>query len=132
MRITSEESERQKRIGSSRRQNTTNAHCAQLELNAIQGSSKQEVSVPKPKTDPIKVNELTCLVEAMRQQSQPRPSDLVNPYSQNKVRVRRDKPYRPDCCQCLSCGEEGHRALGCLKRQKNQGNVNWSLQRGTQ
>lgn len=146
MRITSEESERQKRIGSSRRQTTTNAHCAQLELNAIQESSKQEVSVPKSKTDPIKeltakVNELTSLVEAMRQHRQPRPSDLVNPYSQNKMRVRRDKPYgcptcveqnRPDCCHCFSCGEEGHRAVGCLKRQKNQGNVNRSLQRGTQ
>lgn len=67
IRIKSEESQSQTRIGSSRRQTTTNAHCAQLELNAIQECSRQEVSVPKPKTNPIKeltakVNELTSLV----------------------------------------------------------------------
>lgn len=144
MRITSEESERQKRIGSARRQTTTSAHSAQLELNVIQEYSKQEGSAFKTKTDPIKdptakVDELTTQVEAMRQQNQPPPSDPVNLYSQNKARVRKDKPYgcscvgqnRPDCCHCFSCGEESHRAVGCLKRQKNQGNTNRSLQQGT-
>lgn len=76
MRITSEESERQKRIRSSQRQITASAHSAQLELNTVQEYSKQEGSVFKTKTGPIKelaakVDELTSLVEAMRQQSQP-------------------------------------------------------------
>lgn len=146
MRITSEESERQKRIGSSRRQNTTSAHSAQSELNTIQECSKQDRPVDTTKTDPIKeltakVNELAGLVEAMRQQTLARASDLANPYSQNRSRNRKDKTFgcpncveqnRPDCCHCFICGEEGHRAVGCLKKSKNQGNVNRSLQRGAQ
>ncbi|KAL3967300.1 c-opsin [Sarotherodon galilaeus] len=129
MRITSEESERQKRIGSSRRQNY-----------------KQDRPIDTTKTDPIKeltakVNELAGLVEAMRQQTLARASDLANPYSQNRSRNRKDKTFgcpncveqkSPDCCHCFICGEEGHRAVGCLKKSKNQGNVNRSLQRGAQ
>lgn len=146
MRITSEESERQKRIGSSRRQNTTSAHSAQSELNTLQECRKQDRPIDTTKTDPIKeltakVNELAGLVEAMRQQTLARPSDLANPYSQNRSRNRKDKTFgcpncveqnRPDCCHCFICGEEGHRAVGCLKKSKNQGNVNRSLQRGAQ
>ncbi|KAL3983393.1 hypothetical protein ACER0C_015018 [Sarotherodon galilaeus] len=146
MRITSEESERQKRIGSSCRQNTTSAHSAQSELNTIQECSKQDRPIDTTKTDPIKeltakVNELAGLVEAMRQQTLARPSDLANPYSQNRSRNRKDKTFgcpngleqnRPDCRHCFICGEEGHRAVGCLKKSKNQGNVNRSLQRGAQ
>ncbi|CAI5668470.1 unnamed protein product [Oreochromis niloticus] len=146
MRITSEESERQKRIGSSHRQNTTSAHSAQSELNTLQECRKQDRPIDTTKTDPIreltaKVNELAGLVEAMRQQTLARPSDLVNPYSQNRSRNRKDKTFgcpncveqnRPDCCHCFICGEEGHRAVGCLKKSKNQGNVNRSLQRGAQ
>lgn len=72
IRITSEESERQKRIGSSRWQNTTSAHSAQSLLNTVQESSRTDKPVNNIKTDPIKqltakVNELTGLVEAMRQ-----------------------------------------------------------------
>ncbi|KAL3995790.1 scotin [Sarotherodon galilaeus] len=146
MRITSEESERQKRIGSSRRQNTTSAHSAQSELNTLQECRKQDRPIDTTKTDPIKeltakVNELAGLVEAMRQQTLARPSDLANPYSQNRSRNRKDKTFgcpncveqnRPDCCHCFICGEEGHRAVGCLKKSTNQGNVNRSLQRGAQ
>ncbi|CAI5670878.1 unnamed protein product [Oreochromis niloticus] len=146
MRITSEESERQKRIGSSRRQNTTSAHSAQSELNTLQECRKQDRPIDTTKTDPIKeltakVNELAGLVEAMRQQTLARTSDLANPYSQNRSRSRKDKTFgcpncveqnRPDCCHCFICGEGGHRAVGCLKKSKNQGNVNRSLQRGAQ
>lgn len=144
MRITSEESERQKRIGSSRRQNTTSAHSAQSELNTVQEGSKPDRPVHTTKADPIKeltakVNELTGLVEAMRQQTLSRPSDPVNSYSQNRSRNRRDfgcpscvEQNRSDCCHCFICGEEGHRAVGCLKKSKNQGNGNRSLQRGGQ
>ena len=146
MRITSEESERQKRIGSSRRQNTTSAHSVQSELSTAQECSKQDKLVHTTKTDPIKeltakVNELTGLVEAMRQQTLLRPSDPVNPYTQNRSSNRRDKPFGcpkcvelncSDCRHCFFCGEEGHRALGCLKKPKNQGNANRSLQRGNQ
>lgn len=38
---------------------------------------------------------------------------------------------RASCFHCFSCGQEGHRAVGCLKK-KRQGNETWSLGRGTQ
>jgi len=146
MRITSEESERQKRIGSSRRQNTTSAHSAQSELSTVQECSKQDRPVHTTKADPIKeltakVAELAGLVEAMRQQTISRPFDPVNQYSQNRSRNRKDRTFgcpncveqnRSDCCHCFICGEEGHRAVGCLKKHKNQGNADRSLQRGVQ
>lgn len=146
MKITSEESERQKRIGSSCRQNATSAHSAQSEPSTVQECSKQDRPVHTIKTDPIKeltakVNELTGLVEAMRQQTLSRPADPVNPYSQNRAGNRKYKTFgcpncveqnRSDCCHFFFCGEEGHRAVGCLKKPKNQGNANRSLQRGNQ
>lgn len=72
-------------MGSSRRQTTTSAHSAQLELNVVQdNSNKEESSAFKTKTDPVKelaakVDELTRMVEAMRQQSQLQPPDPMNP-----------------------------------------------------
>lgn len=141
VKITSEESERQKRIGSSRRQNVTSAHSAQSELSTVQECSKQDRPAHTAKTDPIKeltakVNELTGLVEAMRQQAPLRPADPVNSYSQNRAGNRKYKTFgcpncveqnRPDCRHCFICGEEGHRAAGCLKKPRNQGNANRSL-----
>lgn len=146
MRITSEESERQKRIGSSRRQNTTSAHSAQSELNTVQECSKSDRPVHTTKTDPIKeltakVDQLAGLVETMRQQTLSRPTDPGSSYSQNRSRIRKDKVFGcsscveqnlSDCSHCFICGEGGHRAVGCLKKPKNQGNGNRSLQRGGQ
>lgn len=70
MRITSEESEQQKRIGPSRRQTVTSAHSAQFERCTAQGHVDQNGG----KTDPVmelalKVNQLTRMVEALRRQS---------------------------------------------------------------
>lgn len=146
MRITSEESERQKRIGLSRRQ-PTSAHSAQLELNTVhQHNAKQESTIVNPKPDPVKeltakVDELTKIIEAMKWQSRPWPTDQGSQYSQDKGRKKKERSYgcpkcveqnRSDCPHCFSCGEEGHRAMGCLKRQKNQGNANRSLPWGNQ
>lgn len=36
-----------------------------------------------------------------------------------------------DCSHCVVCGESGHRAVGCLKRTKFQGNWNRPLSRET-
>ena len=139
MRITSEESERQKRIGSSRRQPTTGAHSVQLECNTAQESiTKHESSVVRAKSDPIKeltakIEELTNTVETMKQQRQPQSTHVLSQDSQNKSRARKERPYgcpecvkqnRPNCSHCFFCGEEGHRAVGCLKKQKRQGNAN--------
>lgn len=37
-----------------------------------------------------------------------------------------------DCSHCFVCSESGHRAVGCLKRTKSQGNWNRSLSRDSQ
>lgn len=37
---------------------------------------------------------------------------------------------RTDCNHCFACGEEGHCAVGCLKRSKPSGNGPWSWQGG--
>lgn len=71
MRITSEESERQKRIGLPHRQPTT-AHSAEQELSAAQEYNTKKVSSSaKIKTNPVKelaakIDELTKMIEAMK------------------------------------------------------------------
>ncbi|KAK0131547.1 hypothetical protein N1851_033722 [Merluccius polli] len=35
----------------------------------------------------------------------------------------------PNCNHCFFCGEEGHRAVGCLKKSKVSGNETRSRQR---
>lgn len=79
MKITSEENERMKRLGSSRRQTVTNAHSAQLEPAEVKKPSPKSESVEsksdQTKPDPLrdlttKVEELTRLVMAMQKHNQ--------------------------------------------------------------
>lgn len=147
MKITSEENERMKRLGLSRRQTVTNAHSAQLEPDVVKTPSTKSESVGskshQTKPDPLrdlttKVEELTRLVETMQKQNQQQLAHNGCQYSQNRTQSKRGKPYgcpscveqnRQDCKHCFTCGEEGHRAAGCLKRPKRQGNSNRALER---
>ncbi|XP_046692674.1 uncharacterized protein LOC124377300 [Silurus meridionalis] len=144
MKITSEENERMKRLGG-RRQMVTNAHSAQLESDVVKTPSiKAESLGPKSKQtkpDPLsdltaKVEELTRLVQTMQNQQQL--THNGRQYSQNRTHSKRGRPYgcpscveqdRQDCKHCFTCGEEGHRAAGCLQRPKRQGNSNRALER---
>lgn len=144
MKITSEENERMRRLGSSRRQTVTNTHSAQLEPDgAKRPSPKSEGAEPKTnqtKPDPLKdlttkVEELTRLVLTMQKEKEQQPTNYGRQYNQNRTQSRRGKPYgcpscveqeKQDCKHCFICGEEGHRAAGCLKRPKRQGNFNRS------
>lgn len=146
MKITSEENERMKRLGSSRRQAVTNAHSAQLEPDEIKksnpksasGESKSSQIRPDPLRDlTTKVEELTKLVMSMQKQSEQQPKHYENQYSQNRTQAKRGKTYgcpscveqgRHDCKHCFICGDEGHRAAGCLKRPRKQGNFNRPLE----
>ena len=145
MKITSEENERMKRLGSSRRQTVTNTHSAQLEPDGARRPSPKSESVESKlsttKPDPLrdlttKVEELTRLVMTMQKQNQ-QPIHNERQYSQNRTQTKRGKPYgcpscveqdRQDCKHCFICGEEGHRAAGCLQRTKRQGNFNRPLE----
>lgn len=119
IRNTSEESERQKTIGSSR-QNTTSAHSVQSDLHSIQESRKPDRPVTIAKTDPIKeltnkVIELTGLVEAMLQQTFSRPLDPAIVYPQSRSKNRKDRTFGcPNCVEQNSLfrlwgrGPQGH------------------------
>lgn len=147
MKITSEENERMKRLGSFRRHTVTNAQSAQLEPSMVKTPSTKSESVGfksnQTKPDPLrdlttKVEELTRLVETMQKQNQQRLTYSGHQYSQNRTQSKRGKRYgcpscveqdRQNCKHCFTCGEEGHRAAGCLNRPEKQGNSNRALER---
>lgn len=87
----------------------------------------------KPKMD--KVEKLT-LVERMQSSMQKQKSEQASYPRRDKMDGKKDKPYRcdkcvelnrSDCTHCFSCGENGHRAGGCLKNPKYHGNYRRSL-----
>lgn len=141
-RIMSDENERQRRLGPTTRHKPTSVHSAQVEANAAQSRSVEEENVrKKPKTDMIqelteKVEKLTNIVELMQQSIHTQRSEQVSHPRRDKMGGKREKPYgcdkcvdlnRPDCTHCFYCGEDGHRAVGCLKNPKRQGNYGRSL-----
>lgn len=144
--IMSDESERQRRLGTATRQRLTNVHSAQSEVNAVQCPSGKEEK--KPKTDMIqqlteKVEHLTSMVELMKQsiQTQTHNAEQVSHSGKGRGDRRRERPYgcdkcveqkHLDCPHCFHCGEVGHRAVGCLKKPTRQGNWGRSLQRDKQ
>lgn len=145
MKITSDESERQRRLGSALRPKQTSAHSAQVEAEHIkQPNAKKETVEQKNKTDIVqqlsdKVEMLTKLVESLAEAVQ---KNQVCNYSSAKPQMdRKERPYGcpkclekglQDCRHCFICGGEGHRAIGCLKRPQRQGNASRLLQRDKQ
>lgn len=140
MKITSDESERQRRLGSTSRQKQTAAHSAQVEAEPVKESnSKKETADRKSKTDNVqqlaeRIDVLTKLVDSLAETVQ---KDHACRCSSPKPQmVRKERPYgcpkcrekgSQDCKHCFYCGDEGHRAVGCLKKTKRQGNENRSL-----
>lgn len=136
MRITSAESERQHRLGSSHRPKQTVAHSVQVETeNAKHPTTKRETTEQKNKTDTVqqlsdKIDTLTKLVDSLAETVQ---KDHMYNYSPARLQMsRKERSYGcpkcvekglQDCRHCFTCGEEGHRAVGCLKCPNRQGNV---------
>ncbi|KAE8291518.1 hypothetical protein D5F01_LYC08868 [Larimichthys crocea] len=141
--IMCDKSERQRRLGPAICQRLTKVHSAQSEVNAAQCPGVKE-KVPKP--DVIqqlteKLEQLTSMVDLMKQSMQTQAAGQFSHNGKGKGDRRREKPYscdkcveqnRPDCFHCFHCGEEGHRAVGCLKRPTRQGNWSRSLPRDKQ
>lgn len=148
MRITSEESERQRRLGPTPRHNQPKAHSAQLEANAAQAQGAKQQTVEQAVGIDIiqqlsaKIEALTKVVDSLKQPTQVRPPEQACQCPQRKpTTAGRERTYGcPKCVEqglshcrhCFVCGEEGHRAMGCLKKQRNQGNWSRSLQGGNQ
>lgn len=141
-RTMKDENERQRRLGPTIRHKPTNVHSAQVEANAAQSLSvKEENGEKKPKMDVIqdlteKVEKLTSLVEIMQQSIYKQKSEQASYPRRGRMDSKKDKPYGCDKCvelnlldcnHCFYCGENGHRAVGCLKNPKHQGNYRRSL-----
>lgn len=137
-----DENERHRRLGVATRYKPTGVQSAQVEANAAQSPIvKEENEEKKPKMGMIqelteKVEKLTSLVELMQQSVDKQKSEQVIRQRRSNMDNKRDKPYGcdkcvqlnlPDCNHCFYCGENGHRAVGCLQNPKHQGNDRRSL-----
>lgn len=206
IRITSDESERQRRLGQSTRHKVVHAHSAQFESYS---GAKEMVGVAETAKDKtiqqlkVQIEALTTAVNSLKQSGMPKPSNswyeynetqpqrrqqlqqppqqpafdfqhptlfppsampLYNPdtevHSQTQYQSQRQYRSRPKtqffssrgslqrqqqsrchectdknlttCSHCFICGAEGHRAVGCLRKPKEQGNGERSLQRDNQ
>lgn len=140
MKVTSEECERQRRLGSSHRTKQVSAHVAHADGEVKQ--TKNETTDKKQKADTVKqlaekIDALTKVVDSLAERVQRERSNSAPRQSASKT----ERLYAcPKCVQvgskscnhCFSCGEEGHRAIGCLKRLKQQGNESRLLRRDKQ
>ena len=137
MKITNTEDERQRRLGANARQKHINVHSTQLDVAAAaqDSSVRKDFSNKKPMADALqqlteKVEKLMNKVERMQQPLQAQKSESCH-HCHVKVDQKRSQSYscakclelnRPGCTHCFYCGEDGHRAVGCLKKPKRQEN----------
>nr|XP_020441120.1 uncharacterized protein LOC109951150 [Monopterus albus]XP_020441121.1 uncharacterized protein LOC109951150 [Monopterus albus] len=142
IKTTTEESERKRRLGRSSTPKVSHAHAANTEHKE---KSKDDIKVSHTDKDST-IQRLSAQVEALTQAMESlkaftaqvtmpaRKDSLLKP--QTERRVQRPKSCEncasqgnPTCHHCFACGEEGHRAVGCLKRNKPSGNWRRSGQR---
>lgn len=147
MKITSDENERLRRLGPPTRVKPSVANSVQVNDEAS-GDVKVEkgVVVKKGQDDQIKlltarIDTLTSMVDAIQHSMTVRTESGCQ-CSSNQPTPRRVSRWRcctrcadegrQDCRHCFICGEEGHQAVGCLRRIQRQGNESRPLQRGDQ
>lgn len=121
-------------------------HNAELEVNATHGSgTRRDRSEQKPTSDRIhelaeKVEKLSSIIKSMTKPFQTQQQEHMFQGYAGRMPPRRDRLYGcPNCteknmanCQhCFYCGEEGLRAVGCLKKPARQGKGSRSLPRDT-
>ena len=148
IKTTMEESERKRRLGRSSNRKLTQAHSILAEPeeilssvgetqikskdNVIQRLSAQVEALTQAMETLKQLSTTTQVPEGLHQTTHQCCSDKTRP--EKKTR----RPYgcpqciaqaQPNCSHCFFCGEEGHRAIGCLKRQKQAGNGRRSGQR---
>lgn len=140
--IISDENEHQRRLGQVARQKAAQAHGAVTETKDNIAKEQQSSQTIKQLADQVQT--LTNLVASLMEQKavQPYlspplpPANLPFQPSVNHPKLPSKKIYLcqkcteqnlQDCSHCFVCSESGHRAVGCLKRTKIQGNWNRSL-----
>ena len=151
IKTTSEVSERRRRLGHSTRSKTTYAQSGEVSSEKPEGN--KEDSRHKGKDEEVQklttqVQALTQMVESLKQlklqsdtHTQDSSQQSCHCASAHTKRPPQNKgrPYGcascveqnlPNCQHCFACGEEGHRAVGCLKKRKPAGNQQRSQPRG--
>ncbi|KAL0199247.1 hypothetical protein M9458_007787, partial [Cirrhinus mrigala] len=125
VKVTSEEEERQRRIQSLPRTKVTHARSAQIE-----GGPEIKAAAAMTEQTDKEIRKLITQVEALTnvvtslQQAKEKEQQCQ---CMTKAPEKRRRPGCPNCIKqgkeqtcshCFFCGEEGHRAVGCLNRQK--------------
>lgn len=145
IRTTTEESERKRRLGRSSAQKVTQAHAANTEHKE---KTKDDVKVNHVNNDhtlqrlSAQVKALTEAMESLKALTalvpnlEHRDMSLNLPKQNTERKAQRSNccpkcvtQANPNCNHCFVCGEDGHRALGCMKKQKPSGNWRRSGQR---
>lgn len=137
--IASDESERQRRLGQASRQRVSNALSAQCESSQGRNAdcNRQIDQTETIRRLSAQIEALTKTVESLARARTTEGSCKV-PDSQMQRKHRRQRCPRCSskdvtvCNHCFSCGEEGHLAVGCLRREKVSGNDQRPLTRGEQ
>lgn len=140
IKTTTEESERKRRLGrssASRSSKVTQAHSTHAGPEDKPNGGIKVNTVTKDDT----IQRLSTQVEALTQAMETLKQQLLAPaQTADKPKTERkiQKPFGcqqcvsqaiPNCSHCFACGEEGHRAVGCLKKPKQPGNGARSRQR---
>ncbi len=150
IKTTTEESERKRRLGRSSTRKVTQANSTYADPDQRLPVETQVSTTMSSRDDTIQrlstqVEALTQAMEALKQmvtqiktpEQRCPPTHYCNP-DQSRPSEKAQKPYgcqncitqaNPNCSHCFVCGEEGHRAVGCLKRPKQSGNGMRSRQR---
>lgn len=160
--IISDENEHQRRLGYVSKSKAMHAHSAQVddgdqpadkrEHHTIQKLSAQVESLTKmvaalmdqqaaaiqtthPKASPAKILDLPQAHPTAIPSKAPPPTPGLPSFSRkSKVPLCNNCSLHglENCDHCFVCGASGHRAVGCSKRVRQQGNESWSLSRDNQ
>lgn len=158
MKIINSENEHQRRLGNVSRQKETHTNSVRVD-GGDQTSDKREQQtiqqlgaqvetltnmvaalIDQQKTVGYATHSTTLPVEALGQPNAQPHTPLTSFPSQLSHTRKGKMPVctkcshqgAEDCDHCFVCGEPGHRAVGCFKRTRQQGNGNQSLMRDNQ
>ncbi|KAL1269483.1 hypothetical protein QQF64_031772 [Cirrhinus molitorella] len=145
MKVTSEENERLRRLGAPSRSKSSMASCAQLSQEpATETKAVKETPEMKCHSDTItqltaKIDALTSMVDTMKHSTSPSPRSSCECSASKSTAHHITRPRGcpqcverglQGCAHCFICGQEGHRAVGCLRKPQRQGNEKRSLKGG--
>ncbi|KAM8832950.1 uncharacterized protein AB9W97_003804 [Spinachia spinachia] len=140
--IISDENEHQRRLGQVTRYKPTQAQSAVIETKDKIAKEQQDSQTIKQLA--AQVETLTSMVATLMdreaaapyypspQRLQPATNQPTTYQKKTFLCQKCSEQNLQDCSHCFVCGESGHRAVGCLKRPKIQGNWNRPLSRDSQ